>query len=233
MRDDPVHEIRSRLFALKDEGYRDFLASLIPTLDKDLIIGVRMPKLRELGKRLNGTLAATTFLDALPHTYYEENQLHGLLISSGNGFANVLRLVEDFLPYIDNWATCDALNPPLFAQNRERLLVPVKRWLQSDHEYTVRLAIAVLMNHFLGDAFDPAYLDLVSSLERDEYYIKMMVAWFFATALSKRFADTIGWIEHHKLPRWSHNKAIQKAIESRVVKAEQKAYLRTLRRKSE
>lgn len=227
-----IENIRERLFALQDEGYRDFIANLIPTIDKARIIGVRTPMLKSLAKEMRGTPEAEQFIDVLPHDYYEEDNLHGLLISEAKAIEPALSLVERFLPFVDNWATCDSLRPKAFAKNKNHLIEPVQRWLSSEHEYTVRFAIGVLMNFFLDTDFRLEYLDWVASIEREEYYIKMMVAWYFATALTKRYDDTLPWIEKGKLPRWNHNKAIQKAIESRVVTDEQKAYLRTLRRKT-
>ncbi|HHT45221.1 MAG TPA: DNA alkylation repair protein [Fastidiosipila sp.] len=227
-----IEKIRERLFLLQDEGYRDFIANLIPTIDKARIIGVRTPMLKSLAKEMRGTPDADQFISVLPHHYYEENNLHGLIISESKAIEPALSLVERFLPFVDNWATCDSLRPKAFAKNQPHLLEPVQRWLSSEHEYTVRFAIGVLMNYFLGDAFRVEHLDLVASIDREEYYIRMMVAWYFATALTKRFAETLPWIEEQKLPLWNHNKAIQKAIESRVVTDEQKAYLRTLRRKT-
>lgn len=221
--------IQERLFALQDEGYREFIANLIPNVDKARIIGVRTPALKALAKELKGTAEATQFSAVLPHTYFEENNLHSLIISQSNDIDEVLSSVERFLPYVDNWATCDSLSPPVFAKFKDHLLVPVRRWLTASHEYAVRFAIRVLMDHFLADTFSFEYLDLVASVDRDEYYIKMMVAWYFATALTKRYEDVLPWLEKHKLPVWNHNKAIQKAIESRVVTDEQKAYLRTLK----
>ncbi len=220
-----------RLFALQDLQYRDFQAKLMPTIDPETVIGVRTPALRKLAKQLTGTPEANAFLLQLPHQYYEENQLHGFLISGIRDFEQAIRATDGFLPYVDNWSTCDAaLNPGVFKQHPAELLPHIRRWMADPHAYTVRFGIGMLMRHYLDDAFSPEQLDWVCAVNRDEYYIRMMVAWYMATALAKQYDAAIVCLQDHALDVWTHNKAIQKAIESYRITAEQKGYLKTLRR---
>ena len=229
-----MKSIRERLFDLKDESYRDFQANLIPTVKKDCIIGVRTPELKKLAKSLlkadcQGEIG--NFLFSLPHKYFDENQLHAFLIASEKDFDSCINQVDSFLPFIDNWATCDQLSPVVFKKNHARLLPHINRWIASERAYTVRFAISLLMKHFLDADFDRDFLAQVAAVKSDEYYVKMMVAWYFATSLSKQGESAILFFEQKRLPAWTHNKAIQKALESRRILPEQKEYLRTLKRR--
>ena len=220
-------DIEKQLLSLRDEEYRAFQCKLIPEIPTDRVLGVRMPALRSLGKQLRNTPEAAAFLHDLPHRYYDEDNLHGYLISEMKDLDAALAALEDFLPYVDNWATCDMLNPKVFARHLARVLTQIQGWMASGHTYTVRFGIGTLMRYFLDENFRPEYLAWVANIRSDAYYIKMMVAWFFATALAKQYAATIPYIENHTLEKWTHNKAIRKAIESRRISEEQKAYLRT------
>lgn len=222
-------EIQQRLFALQDEKYRDFNASLMPTVDKALVIGVRTPALRSLAKELKGTELAAAFMAALPHKYYEENNLHAALIAHIRDFEPCMAAVERLLPYVDNWATCDMMSPKALAKNRPALLEHIRLWLQSSHTYTVRFAMGMLMSHFLDEDFREEYLDLVTSVRSEEYYIRMMQAWYFATALAKQYEAAVKYLEQRKLSPWVHNKTIQKARESYRISEEQKIYIKSLK----
>ena len=212
--------IRKRLFELQDMKYRDFHRGLVPTADADYIIGVRMPLLRQLAKEIQ----PAPFLYELPHRYYEENQLHAILLSGMKDYDLCLREVERFLPYVDNWATCDGLRPRCFAKHTDELQPFVQRWLASEHEYTVRFGIGVLEAFFLGEAFRPEQLQWVAAIRREEYYIRMMQAWYFATALAKQWEATLPVIS--TLPDWVRRKTIQKACESFRVPQDHKSILR-------
>ena len=222
-------EIQQRLFALQDAGYRDFHAALMPTVDKALVIGVRMPALRALAKELKGTELAADFMAALPHKYYEENNLHAALIGHIRDFEPCLTALERFLPYVDNWATCDMMNPRALAKDKAALLERIRLWLQSGHTYTVRFGMEMLMNHFLEEDFREEYLALVASVQSEEYYVRMMQAWYFATALAKQYEAAVTYLEQRRLGAWVHNKTIQKARESFRVSQEQKEYLKSLK----
>ena len=222
-------EIQQRLFALQDAGYRDFQAALMPTVDKALVIGVRMPALRALAKELKGTELAADFMAALPHKYYEENNLHAALIGHIRDFQPCLTALERFLPYVDNWATCDMMNPRALAKDKAALLERIRLWLQSGHTYTVRFGMEMLMNHFLEEDFREEYLALVASVQSEEYYVRMMQAWYFATALAKQYEAAVTYLEQRRLGAWVHNKTIQKARESFRVSQEQKEYLKSLK----
>lgn len=222
-------EIQQRLFALQDAGYRDFHAALMPTVDKALVIGVRMPALRALAKELKGTELAADFMAALPHKYYEENNLHAALIGHIRDFDACIAAVERFLPYVDNWATCDMMNPRALAKDKAALLERIRLWLQSSHTYTVRFGMEMLMNHFLEEDFREEYPALVASVRSEEYYVRMMQAWYFATALAKQYEAAVTYLEQRRLGAWVHNKTIQKARESFRVSQEQKEYLKSLK----
>ena len=222
-------DIRKRLFSMKDEAFRAFQAKVIPTLGAERIIGVRTPGLRRLATELHKNGGCPGFLAALPHEYFEENQLHAFVIAEEKEFGGALAETERFLPFIDNWATCDQLSPAAFAKNRAALLPRISAWLASGHVYTARFAIGMLMRHFLDEDFSPACLEMVASVTPDEYYLSMMVAWYFATALAKQYDAALPLIAARRLDPWTHNKAIQKACESRRVSAERKEELRRLR----
>lgn len=227
-----AEEIRARLFALQDTTYQAFNAKLLPTLPPESIIGVRVPLLRKLAAEYRGTETAAAFLSALPHQYCEENHLHGLLICGLRGYEETVAALETFLPYVDNWATCDLMSPRAFRSHPDALPGQLRRWLDSDHPYTVRFALGMLMQLYLDDFFTPQWLDWAAGVTSDEYYVNMMVAWYFATALAKQPEATLPVLEENRLSPWVHNKTIQKAIESYRISPEQKAYLRTLRRKA-
>ena len=218
--------IKDELFKLQDTEYRDFHARLVPNLDKEAIIGVRLPQLRALAKRIKPQSAE--FLADLPHKYYEENTLHAILISEISDFDRCVQKLDKFLPYVDNWATCDSMRPKSFKKNREKLILHIDKWLKSSHTYTVRFAIGMLMTHFLDEDFDEKYSDRVSKIKSDEYYINMMIAWYFATALAKKWNFALPYIEQKRLLKWVHNKTIQKARESYRITQEQKEYLKNL-----
>ena len=222
-------EIRERLFALQDEKYRDFQVKLIPTVDPESVIGVRTPELRKLAKELLKADDFDTFLDTLPHDHFDENQLHAFILSGMKDYDRCMAGVCAFLPYVDNWATCDQMSPKVFRKNRADLLVHIKEWLRSGETYTVRFAVGMLMEHFLEDDFDLSYPEMVADIISYEYYVNMMRAWYFATALAKQYESIIPFIEEKKLDRWTHNKAIQKSVESYRITPEQKAYLKSLR----
>ena len=223
-------EIEERLFSLADEKYRDFHSSLMPTIAKENIIGVRVPDVKNIAKEFGSRDDIGEFLSDLPHKYYEENNLHIFIISAIKEYETCLAEVERFLPYIDNWATCDGSNPKALFKQPQRFYEKLKLWLKSDKTYTVRYAVDILMNRvYLEDNFSVEHLELVSSLTSEDYYVKMVVAWYFATALAKQYESTLPYIEKQKLPVWTHNKAIQKATESRRITDEQKEYLRKLK----
>lgn len=217
------------LMALADNTYKEFQASLIPTVDRDKIIGVRIPRLRAYAKKIAKTTEAEAFLNSLPHTYYDENNLHAFLCEQIRDLDEAFKKTEQFLPYIDNWATCDSFNPKVFAKYPEKLLTKIDEWLASPHEYTVRYAIKLLMTHFLDERFNEAYMKRIAKIRREEYYIKMMIAWYFATAFAKQYETSVKYLENKELDPWVHNKAIQKATESFRVTDEAKKYLKTLR----
>ena len=221
--------ILDRLYALQDTQYRDFQGKLLPTVDPKTIIGVRTPDLRKLAKELAKQDDIGSFLDNLPHSYFDENQLHAFILSELKNYDRCIALVDHFLPNIDNWATCDQLSPKVFRKHKTELLTQIKSWLKSDATYTVRFAVGMLMQHYLDDDFNIAYPKLVAAIKSDEYYINMMRAWYFATALAKQYDAIIPYIEQKKLDAWTHNKAIQKAVESYRITPEQKEYLKTFR----
>lgn len=221
--------VRERLFAMRDLGYRDFHAKLVPNLSKEKIIGVRTPALRKFAKEFAKDERAALFLSVLPHEFYEENNLHAFLIAEIRDFDECAGEISRFLPYVDNWATCDSLSPRVFAENRARLLPLIDEWLRSRDTYAVRFGIEMLMNHFLEEDFRLEYLAKVATVKSGEYYINMAAAWYFATALAKRYEETLPLFEEKRLDAWVHNKAIQKASESFRVTNGHKAYLRTLK----
>lgn len=224
-----IQEIRQMLFQLQDTQYRDFHKKLIPTIDEKTIIGVRVPELRKLAKKLVKQEGIDEFLLDLPHAYYEENQLHAFLIAEEKDFEISIQKISRFLPYIDNWAVCDQKVNPVYKENKEKLLPYIEQWMESDQTYTVRYAIGLLMQHFLDEAFDIRYPKMAAAVRSEEYYIRMMVAWYFATALAKQYDVILPFIEEKCLDVWTHNKTIQKAVESYRITPEQKAYLKTLK----
>lgn len=227
----PIAKITEGLFALQDEQYRAFHARLIPTIPMEQIIGVRTPDLRSYAKQVAKLPEAKQFLQQLPHNYYEENNLHGALLSLlyPKDIDALLGELERFLPYVDNWATCDMLSPHIFKKHLSKVYERVQVWLGSEHAYTVRFAIVTLLGYYLDDAFEPEMLRLVADVRSEEFYVKMAVAWYFSIALVKQYDATIPYIQEQVLEPWTHNKAIQKAIESRRISPERKEYLRSLK----
>ncbi len=224
--------IQTRLFALQDLQYKAFQCKLMPTVNPDTVIGVRTPDLRKLAREFAKTPESSEFIKILPHTYYEENNLHGFLIETIKDYDAAIAAVEAFLPYIDNWATCDLISPKIFKKHLPELYEKIKIWLQSDRTYTVRFGIGMLLGFYLDEAFRPEMLDLVADVRSEEYYVNMMLAWYFATALTKQYDAALPVIQQRRLAKWTHNKAIQKAIESYRISDETKVYLRTLKVKT-
>jgi len=224
-----LDEIRNELFKMQDIVYRDFNSKLIPTVDKSLFVGVRTPELRKYAKQLAKREDIEDFLHSLPHKYFDENQLHAFIVSEIKDFKSCVDKVNEFLPYVDNWATCDQLSPKVFKKYHKELITYIKEWLESDKVYTVRFGIGMLMEHFLDEDFDIIYTETVSNIRSDEYYVNMMIAWYFATALAKRYESVLPFIENRRLEIWTHNKAIQKAVESYRISPDRKTCLKELK----
>lgn len=220
----------SILQTLPREGsYAAFQRKLIPNVPPETILGIRTPDLRRRAKEIRGTPEAERFLQTLPHRFFEENQLHGFLLSLEADFPACLTGIEAFLPHMDNWATCDQTSPAVFGKHKAELLPRIRVWIRSEHVYTFRFAVGMLMRHYLDESFDPALLELAADPERKEYYERMMIAWYFATALAKQYEQTLPYLTERRLDPWTHNKAVQKAMESFRIPPERKAYLRTLK----
>lgn len=226
---DIVNYIQTELIKLRDLKYREFNAKLIPDVNPETIIGVRTPELRKFSKNLTKNPEYKMFLDILPHKYYEENNLHGFLIENIKDYNEVILRLEKFFPYIDNWATCDLIRPKIFKKHLPELLIKIKEWVCSEHVYTVRFAVEMLMSFYLDDNFEVEHLKIVSKINSDAYYVKMMIAWYFATALAKQYEFAVKYIEEKRLASWVHNKTIQKAIESRRISSDKKDYLKTFK----
>lgn len=222
-------DVKAELLKLQDKKYGQFQQKLLPAVAADSIIGVRTPALRQMAKSLLKSDGAAAFLTALPHKFFEENQLQAFMIAGIKDYDLCLRELKAFLPYVDNWATCDQMSPQVFKKHRGALLPEIKIWLQSPHTYTKRFAIKMLMDHFLDEDFDLSYLELVAAVRSEEYYVNMMIAWYFATALAKQYEAALPFIEKKRLAVWTHNKAIQKARESYRVSVAAKAYLQQLK----
>lgn len=232
MHKEMIKTIQAALLEMQDEAYKAFNSKLIPNVDSSIMIGIRTPKLRAYARELMKEQDMECFLQDLPHRYFEENQLHAFLISQIKEMPSCMVAVNRFLPYVDNWATCDQLSPKIFKKHKEKLLEQVKIWIHADATYTIRFAIKMLMEHFLDDAFDLEYPKMVAKVQSEEYYVRMMIAWYFATALAKQYDAILPFIEHRELDDWTHNKAIQKSVESYRILPEQKEYLRSLRIKT-
>lgn len=222
--------IPDRLFQMQDLNYRDFHSKLMPTVEKSRVIGVRIPDLRNFAKEVSKSDVADEFMKNLPHKYYEENNLHAFLIEKITDYSRCIEEINRFLPFVDNWATCDMMRPKIFKKHLNELIYEIRKWLESDDTYTVRFAIEMLMCYYLDENFSPEYPQIISEIRSDEYYIKMMQAWYFATALAKRYDETVLYLEQNRLDADTHNKTIRKAIESYRITDEQKVYLRTLKR---
>ncbi len=223
--------IQKQLFELQDKEYAAFQAKLTPGIPQESFIGVRVPLARKLAKEIFKDPAHKAFLEVLPHKYYDENMLHGLLISQMKDYGECIEATDKFLPFVDNWAVCDIMSPKIFAKHKAELMAKIREWSASSHTYTCRFGLEMLMSHFLDADFKPEYLEIPAAARSEEYYVKMMVAWFFATALAKQWDATIPYLQNRVLATWTHNKTIQKAIESYRITAEQKDYLRTLKGK--
>lgn len=225
-----MNELQQHLFGMRDAAYAAFIAKLTPGFPLGHFIGVRVPLLRTIARSFAKEEAASQrFLSHLPHSYYEEDMLHGMLISLVKDYDRCLDLTDRFLPYVDNWAVCDTLSPKVFAKHKAQLLENILRWSSSSHTYTCRFGLRMLMTHFLDDSFSADFLEIPAAIRSEEYYVKMMVAWFFATALAKQWEATLPYLENRQLDPWTHRKTIQKAIESYRIPPERKDYLRTLR----
>ena len=222
-------KVQEMLFQLQDKKYRDFHSKLIPTIPRETVIGVRTPAVRKLAKEYAKDPESIAFLKELPHTYYDENILHALLVAEIKDYGTCVEEVERFLPYVDNWAVCDIFSPKVFVKNKDRLISKIREWAASEHPYTCRFGMEMLMTHFMDEDFKPEYLEIPAAVHSEEYYVNMMIAWFYATALAKQWDDTIGYIEEKRLAPWTHNKTIQKARESYRITPEQKEYLKILK----
>lgn len=226
-------EIQKELFSRQDKEYMKFLSKLTPNVSEDTIIGVRIPEIRKLAKKLVKNNEYEDFLKELPHKYYDENLLHGAIISENKDFENCIELLNSFLPFIDNWAVCDTISPKIFKKHKKELIEKIKEWSQSDKTYTCRFGVEMLMTHFLDEDFKKEYLEMVANIHSEEYYVKMVIAWFFATALAKQWDYAVIYLENNRLDVWVHNKTIQKARESLRILEDKKGYLKGLKRKKE
>ena len=226
-------KIQKELFALQDKEYMKFLSKLTPNVSEDTIIGVRIPEIRKLAKKLVKNNEYEDFLKELPHKYYDENLLHGAIISESKNFEKCIKLLDNFLPFVDNWAVCDTISPKIFKKYKKELIEKIKEWSQSDKTYTCRFGVEMLMTHFLDEDFKKEYLEMVADIHSEEYYVKMVVAWFFATALAKQWDYAVIYLEDNRLDVWVHNKTIQKARESLRISLEKKEYLKKLKREKE
>ena len=224
-----MEELHKILFSMADEEYRDFQSKLMPTVPKEKIIGIRIPVLRKFAKDFYKKPEAKIFLKSLPHKYYEEDNLHAFLLEHEKDFDSCSKAVTEFLPYVDNWATCDSISPKVFKAHKTELFEHIKLWIAKKDVYSVRFGIKMLMTHFLDDDFSEEYPKMVAKIKSDEYYIKMMQSWYFATALAKKWDETLPFLVEHRLEHWVHNKTIQKAIESYRITDEQKDFLRKLK----
>ena len=225
-----TEEIRKELLHLADSKYRDFMVPLIPTVNPDTVIGIRTPSLRKYAKDLKSRPDIGDFLHGLPHHYFEENQLHAFLISESRDYESCIGEISLFLPFVDNWATCDQMNPGILKKHHAKLLSDIRTWIASGDTYSIRFAVRMLMVHYLDADFDPAYPEWVCAIGSEEYYVKMMVAWYFATALDKQYDAVLPFLRDGRLDPWTHNKAIQKAVESRRIPDEKKEYLKKHRK---
>ena len=226
-------KIQKELFSLQDKKYMKFLSKLTPNVSEDTIIGVRIPEIRKLAKKLVKNDEYEDFLKELPHKYYDENLLHGAIISENKDFENCIELLNSFLPFVDNWAVCDTISPKIFKKHKKELIEKIKEWSQSDKTYTCRFGVEMLMTHFLDEDFKKEYLEMVANIHSEEYYVKMVIAWFFATALTKQWDYAVIYLENNRLDVWVHNKTIQKARESLKILEDKKGYLKGLKRKKE
>ena len=222
-------DLHNKLLSLQDLKYRDMQIKIIPNIDPESVIGVRTPELRTMAKDIIRSGEYKDFLRELPHRYFEENQLQAFIISGIKDMNECMEELEKFLPFVDNWATCDQMSPKIFRKYKDVLLEHIKEWIESDKTYTIRFGVGMLMEHFLDEDYDPVYPEMVARLRSEEYYVNMMIAWYFATALAKQYESILPFIKEKRLDDWTHNKAIQKSVESRRITDEQKEYLKTLK----
>ena len=222
-------DLHRKLYDLQDLKYRDMQIKIIPTVEPESVIGVRTPELKSIAKDILKDGNYKGFLEELPHRYFEENQLQAFIISGIKDLNECMEDLETFLPYVDNWATCDQMSPKIFKKHKDLLLTHIIEWIDSEKTYAVRFGVGMLMEHFLDDDFDPLYPEMVAKLRSEEYYVNMMIAWYFATALAKQYESILPFIEEKRLDDWTHNKAIQKSLESRRITEEQKLYLKSLK----
>ena len=223
--------IRNELLDMQDIKYREFQAKLMPTVDPEKMIGVRTPELRKYAKQVIKSGGAAEFINELPHEYFDENQLHAFIISEMKDYEKCITEVNRFLPYVDNWATCDQLSPKVFKKHKEELLREIRKWIRAEETYTIRFGIGMLMQHFLDEDFKAEYPEMVAAVKSEEYYVNMMIAWYFATALAKQDDEVLPFIRNNRLDKWTHNKAIQKSVESNRISPERKEYLKSLKQK--
>ncbi len=224
-------KVREALYALQDPEYQAFQSKLIPNVDPQTVIGVRTPALRKFAKEFGKTEDVAEFLKALPHSCYEENNLHGFLIETIKDYDTCVAHLEAFLPYVDNWATCDMMAPKVLGKHTDRLTERIREWISSEHTYTIRFGIGLLMRFYLDEKFEPIFPEMVAEVRSEEYYVNMMIAWYFATALARQYDAVLPYLVDRRLSPWVHNKTIQKAVESNRIDRETKSYLRTLRMK--
>lgn len=224
-------DIQKTLFSMQDKKYAAFQAKLTPNLTLEDFIGVRTPDLKKFAKQLYKEGDYQEFLSDLPHKYFDENQLHAFIIAEIKDYDTCIKEVNNFLPYVNNWATCDQLSPKAFTKNKDALLKEIKSWIKSKETYTIRFAMGNLMRHFLDEDFNPKYPEMVAKVKSEEYYVNMMIAWYFATALAKQYETILPYIVENRLETWTHNKAIQKSVESDRITAEQKEYLKSFKKK--
>ncbi|MBQ8945980.1 MAG: DNA alkylation repair protein [Lachnospiraceae bacterium] len=222
-------ELLRSLYDLQELKYRDMQIKIIPTIDPESVIGVRTPELKSMAKDILKSGNYKSFLGELPHKYFEENQLQAFIVSGIKDLKECMGELEKFLPYVDNWATCDQMSPKIFKKHKEELLTHIKEWIKSERTYTVRFGVGMLMEHFLDEDFDQQYPEMVAGIRSDEYYVNMMIAWYFATALAKQYESVLPYIEQKRLDVWTHNKTIQKSVESYRITDEQKQYLKSLK----
>lgn len=221
--------LEKQLWNQQDKAYQQFHSRLVPTLNSKTIIGVRVPQLRKIAKEFMRREECSTFLDTLPHNYYEENMIHGIIISKEKDYQTCVMRLNQFLPYVDNWAVCDGLSPTILKAHPKEAEKQLQCWIKTKETYTIRFGIGMYLSYYLDEYFKKAHLKQVSDIYSEEYYVNMMIAWYFATALAKQWDATIPYLEKKKLSPWVHNKTIQKAIESYRITNQQKEYLRTLR----
>lgn len=224
-----TEEILDTLIHLRDEKYRIIQSRLIPSVSYEHFIGVRTPEIRKLAKNFGKREDIRVFLNELPHAYFDENQLHAFIIADSSDYNECIKDVDAFLPYIDNWATCDQMSPKVFKKHKDELSCTIPKWIGSNKTYTVRFGVKMLMEHFLNEEFDSAYPEMIARIRSEEYYVKMMIAWYFATALAKQYEAVLPYLEEHRLDTWIQNKAIQKALESYRISPEKKEYLRRMK----